>query len=91
MSTSHNSTTANLVATRGNRCSASILGWMEQNLYSEYPMISTQMQKQIRQMILDNANVFKDLAIDIVKSESAVINEEWTTKIDEIHREVRRR
>ena len=90
MSSSQNSTTANLVATRGNRCSASILGWLEQNLYTEYPEISRSMQKQIRQTILDNVNVFKDLAIDIVKSETAVINEEWTVKLDEIHRAVRR-
>lgn len=87
----HNSTTANLVATRGNRTSAAILGWLEENLYEEYPGIPTVMQKRIRQMVLDNVNAFKDLAIDIVKSESAVINEEWSSKLDAIHAELRRR
>jgi len=87
----HNSTTANLVATRGNRTSAAILGWLEENLYEEYPEISTAMQKRIRQMVLDSVNAFKDLAIDIVKSESAVINEEWSSKLDAIHDELRRR
>lgn len=86
-----NSTTANLIATRGNRTSASILGWLEEHLYEQYPNISTAMQKQIRQMVLDNVNSFKDLAIDIVKSESSVINEEWSRKLDEIHAELRRR
>jgi hypothetical protein len=81
---------ANLVATRGNRCSATILGWLESNLYEEHPEISTAMQKQIRQVVLDNVNMFKDLAIDIVKSETDVLNEEWVLKIDEIHRAVRR-
>lgn len=88
---SGNSTTANLVATRGNRTSAAILGWLEENLYEEYPGIPTVMQKRIRQMVLDNVNSFKDLAIDIVKSESSVINEEWVAKLDAIHAELRRR
>jgi hypothetical protein len=87
----HNSTTVNLVATRGNRTSAAILGWLEENLYEEYPDIPTGMQRRIRQMVLDNVNAFKDLAIDIVKSESAVINEEWVSKLDAIHAELRRR
>ena len=88
---SNNSMAANLVATRGNRTSASILSWFEEHLYGEVPEISTQMQKQIRQVILDNVNAFKDLAIDIVKSETAVINEEYMRKLDEIHAELRSR
>ena len=87
----NNSMAANLVATRGNRTSAAILGWFEENLYTEVPQVSTEMQKRVRQMILDNVNSFKDLAIDIVKSESAVINQEWVEKLDAIHDELRRR
>ena len=87
----NNSMAANLVATRGNRTSAAILGWFEENLYEEVPQITTQMQKRIRQMVLDNVNAFKDLAIDIVKSETAVINQEWVDKLDAIHDELRRR
>lgn len=84
-----NTMAANLVATRGNRCSATILGWLETNLYVSHPEISTATQKQVRQVILDNVNMFKDLAIDIVKSETDILNEEWVGKIDEIHRAVR--
>jgi len=87
----NNSTVANLVATRGNRTSAAILGWLEENLYTEVPQVSTEMQKKIRQMILDQVNSFKDLSIDIVKSETAVINQEWVDKLDAIHDELRRR
>ncbi len=87
----NNSMAANLVATRGNRTSAAILGWLEENLYTEVPQISTEMQKRIRQTILDNVNAFKDLSIDIVKSESAVINQEWVDKLDAIHDELRKR
>jgi len=55
---------ANLVATRGNRCSASILGYLEKNVYESHPDITTHEQKAIRQMVLDTINSFKDLAID---------------------------
>ena len=80
---------ANLVATRGNRCNAAILGWLEDNLYANHPEITTQEQKQIRSLILDNVNQFKDLAMDIVKSETAVVNELWVQKLDAIHDELR--
>lgn len=85
-----NSLAANLVAARGNRCSASILGFLESSIYELHPEISTHEQKAIRQAVLDNVNGFKDLAIDIVKSDVAVINDEWAKKIDEIHRAVSR-
>lgn len=84
-----NSMVANLVATRGNRCSASILGYLENNLYENHPGITTHEQKQIRQMVLDTINGFKDLAIDIVKSDVSIINAEWAEKIDEIHRAIK--
>ncbi len=80
---------ANLVATRGNRTSASILGYLEKNVYESHPEITTHEQKQIRQMILDNVNQFKDLAIDIVKSDVSIINDEWAKKIDEIHQAIK--
>ena len=79
---------ANLVATRGNRCSAAVLGWVEENLYTEYE-IDPAMQRKLRQHVLDQINMFKDLAIDIVKSETAVINEVYVQKLDDIHEELR--
>ena len=78
----------NLVSTRGNRCSAAILGWIEDNLYKDVE-ISPAMQRRLRQQILDQVNMFKDLAMDIVKSETAVINEVYVQKLDEIHEELR--
>ncbi len=79
---------ANLVATRGNRCSAAILGWIEENLYKEYD-IDPKMRGRLRQQILDQVNALKDLSIDIVKSETAVVNEIWVEKLTEIHHELR--
>ena len=84
-----NSMAANLVATRGNRASASILGYLENKIYEGHPEITTHEQKQIRQFVLDTINNFKDLAIDIVKSDTAVINDEWAKKIDDIHQAIK--
>jgi len=78
----------NLVSTRGNRCSAAVLGWIEENLYTEYE-IEPAMQRRLRQQILDQINMFKDLSMDIVKSETAVINEEYMNRLDEIHEQLR--
>ncbi len=83
-----NSMASNLVATRGNRCSAAILGWIEENVYKEYE-IDPSMQRRLRQHVLDQVNMFKDLSIDIVKSETAVLNDVYVQKLDEIHEELR--
>ncbi len=83
-----NSMASNLVATRGNRCSAAILGWIEDNVYKEYD-IDPQMRSRLRQHVLDQVNMFKDLSIDIVKSETAVLNEIYIQKLDDIHQELR--
>jgi hypothetical protein len=85
-----NSLAANLVATRGNRCVASILTFLENEVYRRYPEISTATQKQIRNVVLDNINGFKDLAIDIVKSDTALVNDVWVQKLDLIHEELRK-
>ncbi len=89
MSEANNSMAANLVATRGNRCTAAILGYLEDEVYSRVPEIDTAIQRQIRQVVLDQINAFKDLAIDIVKSDTALMNQVWVEKIDELREEVR--
>lgn len=85
-----NSLAANLVATRGNRCTAAILTYLEEELYAKHPEITTATQKQVRSVVMDNINLFKDLAIDIVKSDTALLNQVWVEKLDEIHAEIRR-
>ncbi len=82
----NNSPTANLIAARGNRCSASILGWMEKNIYGS---LSDDQRRMVRQVVLDNVNAFKDLAIDVVKSDAAYVNQVWVEKLDRIHDEVK--
>lgn len=84
-----NSMAANLVATRGNRCTAVILGYLEDRVYREVPEITYEMQQAIRQVVLDQVNTFKDLAIDIVKSDTALMNDRWVEALDGIHEELR--
>lgn len=81
-----NTMAANLIATRGNRATAVILSWLEENAYEYLP---EEVQRETRQMILDQINVFKDLAIDIVKSDTAYINQIWVEKLDAIHEDLR--
>lgn len=85
-----NSLAANLVATRGNRCTAAILTYLEDEVYAKYPEIATATQRQIRSVVMDNINMFKDLAIDIVKSDTALLNQVWVEKLDEIHAEIKK-
>lgn len=74
---------AKLIALRGNRTTAIILTWLEENVYQH---LSEDLQQETRRQVLDQINQFKDLAIDIVKSDPGLINEFWAEKIDEIHR-----
>ena len=82
-----NTMAANLVQTRGNRVSATMLSWLEDNVYE---FLEEDLQRRTRQMVLDNVNGFKDLTIDIVKSDTAYMNQLWVEKLAEIHKEIRR-
>lgn len=77
---------ADLVARRGNRCSAQTLTWLETNVKEYLP---DGMWDKVRRQVLNNINEFKDLAIDIVKSDSSIINQEWVAHMDEIKRGLR--
>jgi hypothetical protein len=83
-----NSGVAKLVAIRGNRTTAVVLSWLEDNIYKH---LTEQEQKDTRRLILDQINGFKDLAIDIVKADTSHINEIWAEKLDQIHQELRKR
>lgn len=85
---SHNNTmAANLIATRGNRATAVILSWLEEHVYDYLP---EEVQRETRQMVLDQVNIFKDLAIDVVKSDTAYMNQVWLEKLDQIHEAIRK-
>lgn len=78
---------ANLVAIRGNRCTATILSWVEAHLMDT---LSEEEWQSLRSVVIDQVNAFKDLSIDIVKSDAAIVNQFWVEKLDDIHNELRR-
>lgn len=81
-----NSQAANFVKLRGNRCTATTMTWLEDNV-REY--IPDDVWFRMRREILDNINGFKDLAIDVVKSDVAMINMEYVEHLDEIKKSLR--
>ena len=80
----NNSMAVNLVAARGNRTTATILGTIETEIYNNHS-IPEDTRRKVRQIVLDQLNGYKDLVIDIVKSDNAYINEHYVTQLDEIH------
>ena len=85
---SNNSMAANLVQKRGNRCTATLLSWMEENIKDDLP---PELWGPLRRRVMDDINEFKDLAIDVVKSETALVNDVYIQQIAEIHDWMRRR
>lgn len=85
--TENNTAVAKLVAVRGNRTTAVLLGWMEDNVYEYLP---DGVRQELRKTVMDQINGFKDLAIDVVKSDTAYVNEIWVQKLDEIHEAITR-
>lgn len=84
---SRDSLASNLVAVRGNRCSATILSFLESNVYAEFG-VSQSVQNRVRRAVLDAVNAYKDLAIDIVKADDAVMNDLYVETVGRIHDEL---
>lgn len=81
-----NSMAVSLIQQRGNRTAASLLSWLEENVY-EY--LDPELQSQTRTVVLDNLNDFKNLSMDICKSDNSYINEVWLEAITEIKDELK--
>jgi hypothetical protein len=86
VSNNGNSMAANLAMQRGNRCAATILTWCEGNVFAQ---LDDKQRYELRRVVLDNVNAYKDLMVDVVKSDTAVLNDIWVQKIDELRQEVR--
>ena len=71
----------NLVSNRSRRTVATILTWMENNVYEYLP---DDVQVNARSIILSNVNDLSDLAMDIVKSDTGQINEYWVTELKDL-------
>ena len=81
MNNNQNDFAKNLVANRARRCSATILTWLENNVYEDIPR---EKHESVRRTILSNVNDLSDIAIDIVKSDTGQINEFWISELAEI-------
>jgi predicted RND superfamily exporter protein len=81
-----NTMAVNLIKQRGNRATASLLTYMENNV-QEY--IPDEVWNRTRREVLDAINGFKDLAIDVVKSDTAILNEEYLQALTDIKSELR--
>lgn len=84
--TSENTMAVNLIKQRGNRATASLLTYMENNVQEFVP---DEVWARTRREVLDAINGFKDLAIDVVKSDTSILNEEYLEALTEIKRELR--
>ncbi len=82
-----NSMAVNLIQQRGNRCTATLLSWMEDNIKEDLP---DGLWPALRREVMDDINEFKDLAIDVVKSDAAMINEVYMDQVRQIHDWMRR-
>lgn len=71
----------NLVANRSRRTVATILTWLENNVYEYLP---EDVQVSTRSIVLSNVNDLSDLAMDIVKSDTGQINEYWVTELKDL-------
>lgn len=75
----------NLVSARSRRTVATILTWLENNVYEFLP---AELQANTRSIVLSNVNDLSDLAIDIVKSDTGVINEFWVAELKNLHERI---
>lgn len=80
---------ARLIAQRGNRCTATILSFLEEEIYPK-ANLTTEQVRRIRRTVLDSVNDFKDLAIDVAKSDSSLVNDLWLQQIAAIDRKLDR-
>lgn len=79
--TDNNSFAKNLLATRGRRAVATLLTWLEDNVYEHIP---GELQTETRGKVLGVIGEFQDLAMDMVASDTGVINDYWAEELAEV-------
>lgn len=85
--TDNNSFAKNLLATRGRRTVATLLTWLEAHVYEHIP---ADLQNETRGKVLSTVGEFQDLAMDMVASDTGIINDFWATELADIKAELRR-
>lgn len=84
--TDGNTFAKNLLGTRGRRCVATILTYLEENVWEHVP---PDKQQQARSAILATLGEYQDLAMDIVTSDTGTINQFWVEELENLHQEIR--
>jgi hypothetical protein len=75
-----------LLATRGRRTIATLLTYMEENVWPELPdEVRMHVQAAARSKILSVLGDYQDLAMDLIASEDATINEFWVEELARLH------
>jgi hypothetical protein len=85
--TDNNSFAKNLLATRGRRAVATLLTWLEDNAYQYLP---ADVQTETRGKVLSVIGEFQDLAMDMVASDTGIINDFWAEELAEMKSLLRR-
>ena len=80
-----------LLATRGRRTIATLLTYMEEHVWPELPdEVRPQVQAAARSKILAVLGDYQDLAMDLIASEDATINEFWVEELARLHDKIGR-
>jgi hypothetical protein len=81
-----NSFAKNLLAQRGRRAAATLLTWLEDNIQHN---LTTEEWEETRSKVLYVLGEFQDLAMDMVTSDTGVINDYWVQALTEIRDRLR--
>lgn len=81
-----NSYAKNLLAVRGRRNIATLLTWMEKNVW---PHIEQDLQSEARSKIMAVLGDFQDLAMDMVAADTGTINDFWVEELGKLHESIR--
>jgi hypothetical protein len=80
-----------LLSTRGRRTIATLLTYMEENVWPQLPdEVQAEVQTAARAKILAVLGDYQDLAMDLIASEDATINEFWVEELAKLHRTIGR-
>ena len=81
-----NSYAKNLINKRGRRCVATILTYLEENVWM---YLSKDEQQAVRGHVLSTVGEFQDLAMDMVTSDTGAINDFWVEELEKVHQSIR--
>lgn len=76
----------NLLAARGRRTVATLLTYLEDNVWQYVP---EHVQREARGRVLATVGEFQDLAMDMITADTGTINEFWVEQLDGLHEAIK--